>query len=206
MFPKVSGWLINKIFDSNHHQTDHPTQKKKTSPNLSIKGCSRSWLLWSPPLGKKHPQVVVESVVEIFPRVGFSGEKTSGFWKILWWGWSKVMTFTSWWNTTSWIRSLYMYLLIHSLRSWKWGFWQKMADLSSTTFWVSIEMCIFKNPSHIQPAPRSPGPTSDPFDAGWPISDSSEMSAMKAPNARHLEPTEHNGDIKWSHGNVGIYQ
>ena len=29
MFPKVSGWLINKIFDSNHHQTDHPTQKKK---------------------------------------------------------------------------------------------------------------------------------------------------------------------------------
>ena len=145
--------------------TTKPTiqPKKKTSPNLSIKGCSRSWLLWSPPLGKKHPQVVVESVVEIFPRVGFSGEKTSGFWKILWWGWSKVMTFTSWWNTTSWIRSLYMYLLIHSLRSWKWGFWQKNGG-SFFNYILSVNWNVYLQ----EPIPHPTSPQV-PRSNVWPV-------------------------------------
>lgn len=135
------------------------------------------------------------------PRVGFFRGKNESILKHILVRLVKVMTFTSWWNTISWIR-------------WWWWCtcWFTLWDPESEVFdiiwriflqlhfWVSIEFVYLQKPSHIQPAPRSPGPTSDPFHAGWPISDSSEMSAMKAPNARHLEPTEHNGDIKWSMG------
>ena len=206
MFPKVSGWLINKIFDSNHHQTDHPTQKKKHpqicpskavqdhdycdhhlwEKNIRRSSWSQSWRFFPGSVFREKKRVDSEK---------YYGEVGQRWWHL------QV-------DETP-LHELDLYICTCWFTLWdpeSEVFDKKMADLSSTTFWASIEMCIFKNPSHIQPAPRSPGPTSDPFDAGWPISDSSETSAMKTPNARHLEPTEHNGDIKWSHGNVGIYQ
>ena len=156
--------------------TTKPTTnpKKKPSPNLSIKGCSRSWLLWSPPYGKKHPQVVVESVVEKSPGRFFRGEKTSRFWKIFWWGWSR------WWHLQ--VDETPLHELDLSICTCWFTLWDPESEVfdknggSFFNYLLSVNWICVSSKTHptSNPAPKSPGPMSDPFDAGWPISDSSE--------------------------------